>query len=98
VSQNGQIVSLDCSRLKVRPIGVGTVFPPVIGSPSPSGYHIEFGLGETGSLLIEATNEENLVSQETYSRWTGKLVGGVESGMQYIGISVYEQFTFMPRS
>lgn len=92
-SSDGKIVSVGCTGVKVRPSSKGAVYPPVLGSPDPTSYHVKMHLGTLGTLEFDVKEIAHVVSSEGYDRWTGRLSGGIQGQKKYTGISIYEQFT-----
>ncbi|KAJ5945955.1 Hydroxyneurosporene synthase [Penicillium verhagenii] len=100
------VSSCDAALLTVRPVSsnsttnpTGAQYPPRMGDV-PDGFTVEAELAD-GALLKVNVSIAALVSgdDETYTRWSGDLVGSVVSsaGVQSVGsgVAVFEQFTLV---
>ncbi|KAJ5919305.1 hypothetical protein N7466_010248 [Penicillium verhagenii] len=100
------VSSCDAASLTVRPVSgnsttnpTGAQYPPRMGDV-PDGFTVEAELAD-GAWLKVNVSIAALVSGdgETYTRWSGDLVGSVVSsaGVQSVGsgVAVFEQFTLV---
>jgi hypothetical protein len=96
VAKGGKIISVACSGVKVRPSSPGAVYPPVVGSPDPTSFHIQFDLVGGGKFVFDVTQIQHILNGDPpiYDRWTGSLKGGIVGQTTYTGgVALYEQFT-----
>ncbi|KFZ18025.1 hypothetical protein V501_01412 [Pseudogymnoascus sp. VKM F-4519 (FW-2642)] len=93
-AKDGVIVATQCGpgSIKVRPTGKNSQYPPKITSGNPEGLHIDLDLGAEGMLRVNVTAHSVLADAFLYYRASGLLVGGVDGGPVYTGVSVYEEF------
>ncbi|KAJ5207534.1 Hydroxyneurosporene synthase [Penicillium cf. griseofulvum] len=83
VAKDGEMLVSACdpSVLTVRPVGRGTTgrYPPR-ARDIPEGFIMEFDLGEAGQLNVNVSARTVVAGdEEYYMRWTGDMVGEVES-------------------
>jgi len=72
VTLNNQVLTSSCGNVRSRPSGANSMWPPVLGSPNPDGFHIEYDLGEDGILAIDAKPNVIIMQVlEIYTRWVG---------------------------
>jgi hypothetical protein len=93
-SLDGEVIASSCSGIKVRPTGVNSQYPPVIGSGSPGGFYIELDIADGNVLEVNVTTALVVVDAGSYSRFTGSLSGGVKGSTIYQGVALYEEFAF----
>ena len=93
MSRNDEAIVAACSGVKVRPLGDAR-YPPHAGDPSPAGFSVEIDLGSShgGLLVMNVTNEVQMVDSTLYNRWLGKLSGGIQGQKQLSGNAIYEGF------
>ncbi|KAJ6457619.1 hypothetical protein C8R45DRAFT_844101 [Mycena sanguinolenta] len=99
IARDGNILTASCAPGSVlaRPTG-NTTYPPVLSGPNPTGYHVEFDLGEEGKLVLDVDVWANLVEENPeYGRFVGGMEGlvvdakGVK-GEKLTGTALFEQF------
>jgi hypothetical protein len=91
---DGQIITASCSGIKVRPTGHNSQYPPVVTSGNPQGFHIDLDLGSEGMLEVDIETNIVLADAFLYSRWSGNMTGGIQGGLKYTGVALYEEFKF----
>ena len=97
VAKDGEIISVNCSGVKVRPIGANSTYPPAMGTGPPSGFHIEIDMGTNGIMEIDADSSHLVVSVKgVYFRWTGTLKGGIKGQPSLTGTAMWEEFLLLP--
>ncbi|KAJ7042170.1 hypothetical protein C8F04DRAFT_1030619 [Mycena alexandri] len=96
----GTIISASCESgsISVRPTGKNAIFPPVLSTGNPSGYHITFNLEQAGTLEMDVSVLGILVDSAPYTRFVGNISGvivpaGNSTPRNVLqGTALYEQF------
>lgn len=95
-ARNNQIVTASCAStsIRVRPTGQNSTYPPVHGSGTPSGFHINLDLGTEGVLNVNVSERLVVLGGEgVYARWVGNMSGIIQgSGVVWEGVALYEEF------
>ena len=96
VADNGKIIAANCTSgsLRVRPFGGDDTYPPNPTSSNPDGYSISYDLGGKGMLNVNFTISLSTFSMPTYSRFIGKVEGGITGDQKFKGRALCEQFAF----
>ncbi|KAJ7255134.1 hypothetical protein B0H12DRAFT_1323309 [Mycena haematopus] len=102
VARDNKIISASCKAGSVtaRPVGENATYPPVLSTPNPAGYHVEFDLGKEGRLEVDVLVLANLIDvNPEYARFMGSMEGVVSSGNgngdvgeKLVGMALFEQF------
>ncbi|KAI0085433.1 hypothetical protein BDY19DRAFT_896686 [Irpex rosettiformis] len=95
IAHNGQIMSLTCGSMQVRPTGESVIFPPTLANHSPRGFSISIDVEPQGKFRMNVQNTR--VVSDVYPsgmRWMGRVQGGFVGQQQYTGNALYEQFVF----
>ncbi|KAL3469590.1 hypothetical protein BJX99DRAFT_265053 [Aspergillus californicus] len=92
VAQNGEILTAECSGIRVRPYGENSTYPPTTTTGSPTGFHLEVNIPE-GLLELQAETIYVTVASSFYHRFTGRFTGSLNGVPLQDGIALWEQFT-----
>lgn len=79
VAKHGKILMNSCEpqAVSARPWGANNTYPPVVGTGSPQGLELVFGLGDE-RLIANVTSGPTVVNTAgTYMRILGAVVGGI---------------------
>ncbi|KAJ7066198.1 hypothetical protein C8F01DRAFT_1122585 [Mycena amicta] len=94
VSKNNKIVAASCTSdsIQVRPLPA--VYPPVLSTPDPIGYHINIdGVNEGVNMQVDVHVLAPLVdANPAYARFFGNLTAVLAGGQQFQGTALFEQF------
>ncbi|KAJ5517843.1 hypothetical protein N7453_000265 [Penicillium expansum] len=93
VSKAGEVLTRQCSGLKIRPYGDNSTYPPVVSTGSPTGYHLEIDLPVEGKLLVNVTNGALVTTLgNPYQRFIGPVTGTLAGQALPAGSGLWEQF------
>ncbi|KAL3476560.1 hypothetical protein BJX99DRAFT_246756 [Aspergillus californicus] len=95
-AKDNEMLTAQCGRTVVRPIGNNDLFPPVMGTAAPDGFSISVAYPEQNIQgVIDLTARGNIIAEgEGYTRWVGRFEG-MHNGEILTGEGVFEQFSFL---
>jgi hypothetical protein len=72
VTYKNKVLTSACNNVIARPSGVSSTYPPLQSTGNPSGFHVEWDLGEDGLLTVNVTpNIAVIEAGDIYTRWMG---------------------------
>jgi hypothetical protein len=97
VTYKNKVLTSACNNVIARPTGANSTYPPLQSTGNPTGFHVEWDLGEHGLLAIDVTpNIAVIEAGEIYTRWMGVMEGGIVDQKQvYNGAIIFEELRLL---
>jgi hypothetical protein len=97
VTYKNNVLTSSCNNVIARPIGANSAYPPLQSTGNPSGFHVEWDLGEHGHFAIDVTpNIAIIEAGDIYTRWMGVMEGGIVGKKEvYSGAIIFEELRLL---